>query len=126
MTKRLLETNEYFITPTGVLLSISETVEKKNISLIIKASNNTILYNITCPELGGTFDVATQTLSLNSTETITEGDELIIILLLSEGSDSLYLKGINEKLYQLLSIESDKLEEQTITNKLLKKIYNPE
>jgi len=127
MDKKLLEKNEYFVTSTGdILFVIREKICKHNISLIIKTSNNTILYNTTCPDLDGSFTESSQILNLDSTEAILEGEELTIILLLDEGSETLLLSDINQKNYLSTHILQEILEEQQKTNKLLTKIYNPE
>ena len=124
MIKKLLTDQEYTITSTSTI-KIDSTIkfEAKNLSLILVTASNKIVYNFACDDKKAT--VSGQTITLVD-ERILTTDLLTIIMTFEEGSEIERLDDIllwNKRVHNtLVSI----VEQQTETNKLLKKIYNHE
>jgi hypothetical protein len=124
MTKRLLTDMEYTIVDINTITidsTISFTAE--NLNLIIDTADNRIVYNFACEDLRAT--VSGQTITLIDT-TIDTSDSLTIIMSFEEGSEIAKLEeniSWNKKIQDALT---SMIELQTETNKILKKISNPE
>lgn len=124
MIKRLLTDKEYTITGTKTIVIDNEiNFEQKNLNLIIDTVDNRIVYNFACDDKRAT--VLGQIITLLD-ETVALTDTLTIILSFDQGSEIARLEENilwNSRQEKLLA---EMLEEQKITNKILKKIYNPE
>jgi hypothetical protein len=124
MIKRLLSNTEYTITDINtIIIDNSISFEHKNLSLILDTVDNRIIYNFACDDKRAT--ASGNTIPLLD-ETILTTDSLTIIMSFDEGSEIEKLESLilwNSKIESLLE---ESLEEQRITNKYLKKIYNPE
>lgn len=124
MIKKILTDTEYTIT-SNKTISIKNTISftAKNLSLILVTSSNKIVYNFACDDKRATVSNNIITLVDN---TISLTDKLTIILSYSDEEQTEKLNDISVLNYKIESILNDILEEQRITNKYLKKIYNPE
>ena len=124
MIKRLLTDKEYTITSTNtIVIGSSVSFEQKNLNLIIDTVDNRIVYNFACDDKRAT--VSGQTITLLD-ETVLTTDSLTIIMSFEEGREIARLDEAilwNKKIHDTLVYLA---EGQAETNKLLKKIYNPE
>ena len=124
MIKKLLSDAEYTITSTTtIVIDIDIKFEHKNISLITQTLSNDIVFNFACEDLRATLLGNTITLV---DDVVILGEELSIILSFEEGSSTAELKDITLWNKRQEGLLEELLEEQKLTNKLLKKIYNPE
>ena len=124
MIKKLLLDTEYSITSANtIVIAASISFEQKNLNLIIDTVDNRIVYNFACDDKRAT--VSGQTITLLD-ETVLTTDQLTIIMSFEEGSEIAKLEENILWNKRIESILTESLEEQRITNKYLKKIYNPE
>jgi hypothetical protein len=124
MTKRLLTDSEYTVTSdTTITIDSSIAFGAENLNLIIDNTDNRIVYNFACEDLRAT--VSSQTITLVDT-TIDTSDSLTIIMSFEKGDSLDKLDNIILWDSRIESLLKEFLEEQRITNKYLKKIYNPE
>jgi hypothetical protein len=124
MIKKLLSDIEYTITsPTTIVIDPSISFEARNLNLILDTVDNRIVYNFACDDKRAT--IVGQTITLLD-ESVLLTDSLTIIMSFDEGSEIEKLQDIvlwNTRIESLLQTFVD---QQKITNKYLKKIYNPE
>ena len=124
MIKRLLTDTEYTVTSTNtIVIDLGISFEQKNLNLIIDTVDNRIVYNFACDDKRAT--VSGKTITLID-ETVLTTDSLTIIMSFDEGSEIEKLEeGIlwNKRIHDTLVYLA---EGQAETNKILKKIYNPE
>lgn len=124
MIKKLLEDTEYTVTSTTtILIDSSINFEAKNLSLIMDTADNRIVYNFACDDKRAT--ILGNIITLLD-ETILITDSLTIIMSFDEGSQIEKLDNILLWQKKVLDTLVAQVEEQVETNKLLKKIYNPE
>jgi hypothetical protein len=124
MIKRLLTDNEYtIINTTTILIDSSVEFEAKNLNLILDTTDNRIVYNFACEDKRAS--ISGQTITLLD-ETVELTDSLTIIMSFDEGSEIEKLENLIVWNSRIESLLEESLEEQRITNKYLKKIYNPE
>ena len=124
MIKKLLTDQEYTVTSTSIInIDNSIKFEAKNLSLILDTTDNRIVYNFACEDKRAT--VVGNTITLLD-ETILTTDSLTIIMSFDEGSEIEKLDNILLWQKKVLNTLVAQVEQQIETNKLLKKIYNPE
>ena len=124
MIKKLLADTEYTITSTSSI-KIDSTISfgPQNLSLIMDTADNRVVYNFACGDKRAS--ISGQIITLLD-ETILTTDSLTIIMSFEEGSEIARLEENilwNKKIHDTLVYLA---EGQVETNKLLKKIYNPE
>lgn len=124
MIKKLLTEEEYTVTSENtIVISNSISFEAKNLNLILVTEDNRIVYNFACDDKKAI--VTEQTITLID-ETILDTDSLTIIMSFDEGSDIERLEDIILWNTRIESLLQSIVDGQEITNKWLRKIYNPE
>lgn len=124
MKKYVLDKASYTFDSTNSLIIFNTDVELRDILLITNVTDGITIYNFACE--GQTGDIVSNVLSLTyDTSSMEDSDELLIILQ-EEDTTEVNLDKINLNSSRAEITLNDILEEQRLTNKLLKKIYNPE
>jgi hypothetical protein len=125
MVKKLLLDTEYTIIDSKTIeINNQIKFKAKNLNLILITKDNKIVYNFACDDKRATIDG--QVISLIDEEIADITNSLTIIMSFDEGSE---IAKLNENILWNKRIEhilTHLLEEQVITNKYLKKLYNPE
>ena len=131
MNKFIVNPSRYTFNAEDGTITFVDTFTLQNVLLITNVTSNISIYNFACEGLGGDFVINTLTLDFDTSD-MDSSDELVVIMqvaatdedstiIIDAGSEATLL--YTQKIENSLTSIAELLVE---TNRLLKKIYNPE